>query len=408
LLAACSPPSAKPQQQATTDVKTGTLRVWLFQEPNQPPKEKVIKAAIEEFTAAHAGVTVDVTYIPTDNTRHEKFKGAFNDPNSAPDVAEYGNTDVADYVAAGGFAALTGNEPDVAKDLLATATVGGKRYGLPWYVGLRALYYRTDVFTELGLSAPSSYAELLAAAKKIQTSKPDLYGIAVGGEYTFGALPFVWDAGGDIAVKKSDRYTGVINSAQSRAGVKAYTDLFATCPAQACAGLTGGKTAELFASGKAGMAILGNFNRGAVDAGAVKGKYAVVPLPGAKPNSIAPAFAGGNNLGMFAGSKKRTLAVEFIRLLGGRKYQTQMYQAMGNLPTNSAALAEVAATDQFLKPFLDTAKAGTRFVPLDPAWVKIDSQKVIPTMLQKVIGGTATVEQSTDEANSAITSAFGP
>jgi N,N'-diacetylchitobiose transport system substrate-binding protein len=81
---------------------------------------------------------------------------------------------------------------------------------------------------------------------------------------------------------------------------------------------------------------------------------------------------------------------------------------MGNLPTNSVALAQVAATDQFLKPFLDTAKAGTRFVPLDPAWVKIDSQKVIPTMLQKVIGGNATVEQATAEANTAITSAFGP
>ncbi|MEV6523078.1 extracellular solute-binding protein [Longispora sp. NPDC051575] len=409
LLAACAPPSAAPQKDAGVDEKTGALRVWLFQEPNQPPKEKVVKEAVDEFTAAHKGVTVEITYIPTNNTRHEKFKGAFSDPASAPDVAEYGNTDVADYVAAGGFADLTKDVTggDISKDLLGSATIDGKLYGLPWYVGLRALYYRTDVFTELNIAPPTSYAELAAAATRIRAAKPELYGIAVGGEYTFGALPFVWDAGGDVAAKKDGKYTGAISSPESRAGVKAYTDLFATCPAQACAGLTGGKTAELFATGKAGMAILGNFNKGAVEAGAAKGKYAVVPLPGAKPGSVAPAFAGGNNLGVLKGTKKRSLAVEFTKLLGGQKYQTKMYEAMGNLPTSSAALADVAGKDAFLKPFLATASAGTRFVPLDPAWVKVDSQKVIPTMLQKIVTGQASVDKATEEANTAINGAFG-
>ncbi|WP_412539452.1 extracellular solute-binding protein [Longispora sp. K20-0274] len=409
LLTACAPPSAAPSQNAGVDERTGALRVWLFQEPNQPPKEKVVQEAVAEFTAAHKDVTVEISYIPTNATRHEKFKGAFSDPASAPDVAEYGNTDVADYVAAGGFADITRDVTggDIGKDLLASATIDGKLYGMPWYVGLRALYYRTDVFTELNIAPPTSYAELAAAATRIRAAKPELYGIAVGGEYTFGALPFVWDAGGDIAVRKEGRFAGTIGSERSRAGVKAYTDLFATCPAQACAGLTGGKTAELFATGKAGMAILGNFNRGAVEAGAAKGKYAVVPLPGAKAGSIAPAFAGGNNLGVLKGTKKRTLAVEFTKLLAGQKYQTRMYEAMGNLPTSSAALADVAAKDPFLKPFLATAAAGTRFVPLDPAWVKVDSQKVIPTMLQKVITGQASVEAATGEADTAINSAFG-
>lgn len=404
-LAACSPPSSAPVD-TTADEKTGTLRVWLFQEPNQPPKEKVVKEAIDEFTAAHAGVSVEVSYIPTNATRHEKFKGAFNDPASAPDVAEYGNTDVADYVAAGGFAEIQATGFDIPKDLLDTATINGKLYGIPWYVGIRALYYRTDVFAAAGLSAPTSYAELLDAAKKIRAARPDLYGIAVGGEYTFGAMPFIWDAGGDIATRKDGTWKSTLDTPESRAGVKAYTDLFAACPAQACAGNTGGKTVELFASGKAATGILGNFSRGAVDAGVAKGKYAVVPLPGARPGSIAPAFAGGNNLGVFRGTKKRTLALDFIKLYAGPKYQLKMYDAMGNLPTISAARAEAAAKDPFLKPFLDTAAAGTRFVPLDAAWVKIDSGKVIPTMLQKVITGQATVDQATTEAATAVTNAF--
>ncbi|MBB4920023.1 extracellular solute-binding protein [Streptosporangium saharense] len=403
-LAACAPSTAPAASGG--DDKSGTLRVWLFDEPNRAPKEKVVGEVIKEFTAANAGVKVEVAYIPTTPARHEKFKGAFNDPASAPDVAEYGNTDLAEYAAAGGFSDIGpdlsawSEGKDIGADLLKSATVDGKVYGLPWYIGIRSLYYRTDVFDELGLKPPATLEELTETAREIRKKKPDLYGIAVGGEYTFGAMPFVWDAGGDIEN---------LASPESRKGVKTYTDLLSddVCPPQACASLTGGKTVELFAGGKAAMGILGNFNRAAVDAGAAAGKYAVIPLPGSKAGTIAPAFSGGNNLGVMKNSQHRTLAVKFLQLLGGKAYQTKMFEAMGNLPTLTSARDELAAKDSFLKPFLDTVAAGTRFVPIDPAWVKIDNQKVIPTMLQKIATKQATVEQATDEAAAAVKAAFG-
>lgn len=226
-----------------------------------------------------------------------------------------------------------------------------------------------------------------------------MFGVAVGGKYTYAAMPFVWDAGGDIAA---------IDSAQSRAGLTAYTNLIApdNCPPQQCADLTGGKTVDLFAGGKAGMGILGNFNRAAVDAGVAKGKYAVVPLPGSKPGSIAPAFAGGNNLGIMKNSKRPALAADFLTLLASKKYQTRMYEAMGNLPTLKSASAEVAAKDPFLKPFVATIAAGTRFVPLDPGWGKIDASAVLPTMIEKVATGKASVDQATAEAAEQIDAAL--
>jgi N,N'-diacetylchitobiose transport system substrate-binding protein len=405
-VSACTPSTSSPSAAPSDGgARTGTLKVWLFDEPNRAPKEAVVKDAVAEFTAAHPGTTVDVAYIAVD-TRGERFKGAFNDPASAPDVVEYGNTDLPEYAAAGGLAdlgpAVTAwpEGADLSPDARASATYQGKLLGMPWYLGVRALYYRTDVFAELGLRPPTSQAELTTAARTIRAKKPELFGIAVGGKYTFGALPFVWDAGGDITS---------INSAQSRAGLRAYTDLLKpdNCPPQQCADLTGGKTVELFASGKAGMAIIGNFNRAAVDAGAAKGRYAVVPLPGSKPGSIAPAFAGGNNLGIMRNSQRPALAADFLTLLAGKKYQARMYAAMGNLPTLQAARAEVAAQDPFLAPFLSTIDAGTKFVPLDPGWGKIDAQAVLPTMIEKVVTGKATVEAATDEAATAISAALG-
>ncbi|MEU7876066.1 extracellular solute-binding protein [Dactylosporangium sp. NPDC049140] len=412
-LGACAPSTAQPSD--TGDEKTGTLRVWLFDEAGRAPKEALVNEVVAEFTAAHKGVTVDVSYLATDAAaRAAKFKGAFNDPSSAPDVTEFGSTDLSGYVAAGGMADITkdldawSEKADLPADMVNTVTVADKAYGLPWWVGVRALYYRTDIFTALGIAPPTSYAELLAAAKKVRAAHPDMVGITVGGQYVFGALPFVWDAGGDLATKSGATYTATINSASSKAGVKAYTDLFTPdiCPAQQCVDLTGGKTVSTFAAGTAGMGIIGNFNRSAIDAGAAKGKYAVVPLPGVKPGSIAPAFAGGNNLGIMKSTKHRTLAVQFAELLASKKYQLKLYDALGDLPTMTSARAEVVAKDPFLKPFIDTIAAGTRFVPADAAWTTIDSQKIVINMLQKVITGKATVDQATDEANTLMTNAF--
>jgi N,N'-diacetylchitobiose transport system substrate-binding protein len=404
-LGACSPSTSAPAATASGGgPRTGTLKVWLFEEPNRAPKEAVVKEAVAEFTAAHPGTTVDVAYIAVE-TRSARFKGAFNDPASAPDVVEYGNTDLPEYADAGGLADLGpvvsgwSEGADLGADAKASATYKNTLLGLPWYVGVRALYYRTDVFTELGLKPPATVAELTTAARTIHAKKPAMVGIAAGGKYTFGALPFIWAAGGDITT---------IASAQSRAGLTSYTDLIKPdiCPAPQCADLTGGKTVELFAAGKAGMGILGNFNRGAVDAGVAKGKYAVVPLPGATPGSVAPAFAGGNNLGIMRNSRRPALAADFLTLLASRKYQSKMYDAMGNLPTLNAALTDVAAKDQFLKPFLDTIKAGTKFVPLNPGWGTIDAQAVLPNMIQKVATGKSTVDQATDEAARQIDAAL--
>ncbi|GAA2497811.1 extracellular solute-binding protein [Winogradskya humida] len=404
-LTACAPSTSTPRTAPSDGgARTGTLKVWLFDEPNRAPKEKVVNEAVAEFTAAHQDTKVDIAYIAVD-TRSERFKGAFNDPASAPDVVEYGNTDLPEYAAAGGLAdvgpAVTAwsEGADLSPDAKSSATYEGTLLGVPWYVGVRALYYRTDIFQELGLKVPTSIAELTTAARTVRAKKPELFGVAVGGKYTYAAMPFVWDAGGDITS---------LNSAQSRAGLKAYTDLIAdnNCPPQQCADLTGGKTVDLFASGKAAMGILGNFNRAAVDAGAAKGKYAVVPLPGSKPGSIAPAFAGGNNLGIMKNSQRPALAADFLTLLAGKKYQSEMYDAMGNLPTLKSASAVVAAKDKFVEPFITTISNGTKFVPLDPGWGKIDASAVLPTMIEKVATGKSTVEQATDEAAKQVDAAL--
>ncbi|MFH8754816.1 extracellular solute-binding protein [Streptomyces atroolivaceus] len=408
---ACAPQTS--DTSAEGDEKTGTLRVWLFQEVGNKPKEKVVDAAVADFEKSHEGAEVEVEYIPVD-TRAQRIKAAFNDPKSAPDLIEYGNTDTAGYVKDGGLADVSEEFAawDEAKDTDPTAkqsvTVGGKVYGAPLFVGVRALYYRTDVFEELGIEPPKSQDELISTAKKIHQEKPDLYGLAVGGAYTYGAMPFIWAHGGELAEETGVTYESAINGEKARKGIEAYTSLFGddNCPAAKCAAMGGNATVTAFASGKAAMAIGGDFSHAAVEAGAVKGKYAVVPLPGVEKDSIAPAFAGGNNIGVLKSSSHRTLAVDLMKSLTGKKTQAKMFDAMGFLPTYTDVRDAAAEKEPFVGPFVDTLGAGAKFVPASPAWGQIDASLVLPTMFQEIVSGRKDVAAASEAAAKKMDAAF--
>ncbi|MEU5079573.1 MULTISPECIES: extracellular solute-binding protein [Streptomyces] len=413
LATACAPQTSGTSSSGK-DEKTGTLRVWLFQEVDNQPKQRVVDAVLADFEKAHRGTEVTVEYIPVE-TRAQRVKAAFNGPESAPDVIEYGNTDTAGYVKDGGLADVTRDFDawSEARDTDPTArrsvTVDGRVYGAPYFVGIRALYYRTDVFRRLGLRVPRTQAELISTAKRVRAARPDLYGLAVGGAYTYGALPFLWANGGDLATEKGGRYASALGTPAARTGIEAYTSLFGddNCPAAKCASWTGNDTVTAFAAGKAAMAIGGNFSHAAVDAGKARGKYAVVPLPGAKAGSIAPAFAGGNNIGVLKSTSHRTLAVDLMKRLASKQAQGRLFDAMGFLPTFTDVREQAAAKEPFVKPFVDTLAAGTRFVPVTPAWAQIDSSLVLPTMFQEIVSGRKDVADASADAAKKMDDAFG-
>lgn len=412
-LAACAPQTSS-NSASDKDDKSGTLRVWLFQEVGNDPKQKVVDSVVADFEKAHSGTKVDVEYIPVD-TRAQRVKAAFNDPASAPDVMEYGNTDTAGYVHDGGLLDVTEEFGawSEAKDTDPTAkqsvTVGGKVYGAPFYVGVRALYYRTDVFKKLGLKPPATLAELATTARAVRKAEPGLYGLVVGGAYTYGAMPFIWANGGELATAEGDSYVSAIDGAAARKGIKEYTSLFGddNCPAAKCAGFGGNDTITAFAAGKAGMAIGGDFSHTAVEAGVVKGKYAVVPLPGVTAGSVAPAFAGGNNIGVLKSTTHRTLAVDLMEALTSKRTQAAMFDAMGFLPTFKDVRDQAAAKEPFVKPFVATLGAGTKFVPASAGWSQIDSSLVLPTMFQEVVSGRKSVGAASEEAAKKMDAAFG-
>lgn len=114
----------------------------------------------------------------------------------------------------------------------------------------------------------------------------------------------------------------------------------------------------------------------------------------------------GNNLGVLKSTERRSLAVDLVKELAGKKAQSELFDAMGFLPTFTDTRAEAAAEEPFVKPFVQTLDAGATFVPASPAWARIDSSLVLPTMFQEIVSGRKDVAAASRDAAKKMDDAF--
>src|SRR5207245_11231520 len=135
---------------------------------------------------------------------------------------------------------------------------------------------------------------------------------------------------------------------------------------------------SVFESGKAAMVIEAGWHYGVIakDKPELKDKLGVFPIPGA--SAAAPVFLGGSNLGIAAKSKHQGLALDYIKLLAGSKYQTQLAVQGGVIP-NSTTLLNLHASDPVLS-VADAAAARSCFVPTCPTSARAAGPTALPDM----------------------------
>ncbi|WP_170341262.1 ABC transporter substrate-binding protein [Ruegeria arenilitoris] len=167
---------------------TGELRIFL--DTSNPAPRATMEAMIERFAAQHPGLEIETTVIDREayKTQIRNFLTA-----DTPDVATwYAANRMKPYVEAGLFEDVSDlwAEPEIAENLASTKgamTIDGKQWGVPYTYYQWGVYYRKDIFDELGLSEPTTWEEELANCQKIVDS-----GRAC---YTIGTK-FLWTAGG--------------------------------------------------------------------------------------------------------------------------------------------------------------------------------------------------------------------
>ena len=166
---------------------TGTLRIF-FNDQNPAPKE-AMEGMVERFGEMHPDLDIELTLIDREanKTQIRNYLTA-----NAPDVnGWYAGNRMRPYVAAGLFEDVSDLWDGPMGDELASTrpalTLDGKQWGVPYSYYQWGVYFRQDIYDELGLTPATTWEEEKANCQAILESGRKCY--------TIGTR-FLWTAGG--------------------------------------------------------------------------------------------------------------------------------------------------------------------------------------------------------------------
>jgi N,N'-diacetylchitobiose transport system substrate-binding protein len=383
---------------------SGTLKVWLM-DGSQP--QTVIDSVNAKFKETYPNVKVEVELQQWGGIQDKLTTSLGTD--STPDVVEIGNSLTAKYSDAGLLADLTASAGDFNVDgmlpgLKPSGELDGIRYGIPYYGGVRIVVYNKSQFKDAGATVPTSLEELNATAEKLQKANADnskYSAFYFPGKYWYGAVPFVWDAGGEIATQDGDTWTGTLDQPPAVAGL---TTLKGLVKNYSKAPVDGDETKNMdaFNTGNVGMMIDSWWAPGALDAEGqpYAGDIGVFALPGTTAETTAPVFFGGSDLAVSAKSAQQGLAGEWVKILTNLETQTQLAKEGGVIPNQDGAFVGHEG-NEFLM-VADQASTVSKFTPVSPCWGNVESSGVLQDMLVKIFTSNS-VDEPTTEATAAIT-----
>jgi len=416
-LAACggeSEPAAEQPQAASSGPEYAgqKLTVWRLGAPNEV-FEKYMTDLNAAFTKA-TGAEVELQWVPWPDAQ-KKWTAALAS-GEGPDVTEFGNDQVAAWVAQDALADITEivkSTPDfqqIPQNLWGYETIDGKIYAVPWGGGTRAVLYRKDWFEELDISEPKTWDELRAAAKKIVEEKgSDVDGFAFNGgsDANMSLSPFVWSAGGDFAAFEGGKWVGKLTEPGFKEGFAFYTGLVAEdgVSGKSRLNLNSVEISQRFAAGKVGMYVTGGWDIATIKEQS-KGKITeeqmgFFSVPSKDGSGPAPAFQGGNDIAIWKDTDTPELAAEYIKLAAGKEFGVRYAKENGLLPLYPDALAEYAS-DPTQKAFAETFKVAKGF-PADPNWAEAnDTKAVLQNAARAVIKGEKDIDTALADANAEL------
>jgi ABC-type glycerol-3-phosphate transport system substrate-binding protein len=402
-----------------------TLTVWRMG-GSVPAQVTWMNSAVTQFHQQfpqYAKTQVKVVWIPWGD-RTQDWNTALSSGKNVPDITELGNTDTPTEAASGILSPLTtelkswSGTSGLVSGMLANDTQSGTTYAVPWFGGVRGVWYRTDQFKKAGItSTPTTWAQLLTDAQKLQKTFPGTYGFDAITNDTNAFASFIWGAGGQIATQSNGQWAGDLTSPATEAAIKYYVSLYSTyhlSPSKYIgqtelgnAGATSGGANEDFGLGKLDMYIDGPWAKATLPANSVdQANISSFPIPSQNGPTPAPVFSGGSDLAVFKTSPNQQAAWDLITVMDNPTNSTSFAKLSGFFPPYSAAISSsVAPGDAFMAGFAKAALNG-QTAPLNAKnWPTADNgnYNIIPTMLKQLMNG-APFSSTVATANSQLTS----
>lgn len=377
-----------------------SITVWLM------PDAKDFGTALADATAAfnrtYPNVKVNVEFQTWAD--HLKKLDAALVAKKGPDVVEFGNTEVMKYSAAGaltdlsGYKARFGNSSKWLNALTEAGTYDGKLYAVPYYAGARAIMYRPSLFKAQGISVPKSYAEFLAAGKKLMAAygtDKDFSAVYLPGKYWYAAMSFVYDEGGAIATKSGGKWVGSLTSDAAIRGLNRFKEVSDSLSRADKSGTEAAQW-DVFNGGKVAMSYSNGWESCCI--AKVGTDWAFFPMPSVKAGKASPAFLGGSNLAVPSYAPNAALGAAWIREFTSSAQMTTIAKS-GAIPNNTKMLSLISGA---AAPVAAAAK-NSWFIPGAIKWVDVENANTLQTMLSDIATGKKTVAKAAADASDEIT-----
>ncbi|GAA3301925.1 extracellular solute-binding protein [Streptomyces cinereospinus] len=338
--------------------------------------EKYWAKLVDAYEADHPGVRVEVSVYSWNDVDREVKEMV--DAGKAPDMAQIGA--YADYAADDllytADALLSIPVQAGFSSALATAgQVNGVQYGMPFAASTRLLFYNKKLFQEAGLTPPTTWAELAAAAEALRAQGVKYpYALPLGSEEAQAETMQWLLSGGGGYTDTVGTYT--IDSAEN---VQTFTWLRDELVGRQLTGpvapgkLDRADAFAAFARGEVGMlnghpSLMRTAGQHGVD-------FGMVPMPGVDGESEATMGVADWMLA-FKQNGHQDEVGDFLDFVYSEENVLDFSRRYDLLPvTNSASDAmSAAAEDRDLKPFLDELALAELYPVGKTSWAAVSAE----------------------------------
>jgi multiple sugar transport system substrate-binding protein len=366
------------------------------------PSSTAIQSFIPAFEA-ETGIRVNVTETPYGEA-HQKLLLSVQLGQAQYDVAQFDNTFLAPFGAAGTMRPLDDYIAASAAYDIADFSEGSQEYGkydgrtlgLVLSTEPMILWYRTDIFDELGLSVPATWDDYLANARAIEEAgRGDGNILGWGPNASWWFMTFIWSFGGQLY---DADLNPTVNTPEAVAGVTLFKDLLAYGP-EGGISASGDDTTNKFLSQDIGQMIQYSGYWGvALDPAnsAFVGKIGTAKMP---MGTTDITHLAGWNIGIPSDAPNPDAAWQFLEFVLGKDNAADYLKAGAAAIGRKSVLgnADLLAIHPYL-PLLDIpATSRIERYPQLRVWPELE--KAILDALPPILNGEVEVQAGLDALN---------
>lgn len=320
----------------STGCRGDTQDVLTFSGSAVGREAEVLRTQLARFSAAR-GIHVEIRPTPDSaDQRHQLYVQWLNAHSADPDVLQLDVVWTPEFAAAGWLLPLdrfTPGTADFFPAAIAANTWDGMLFGLPWFIDVGMLYWRTDLLD----AAPQSFEALTTAAVALQERSAVAHGLVLQAARYEGLITVFVEVLGGFGGRILDEAGAVV--VDSVSAVNALTwmrDAIHVRGIVPGAALTWQEEQTRFAFQNGTAALMRNWPYAyalleSADS-PVAGKFAVAPMPAA-PGGEPTGALGGSQLAINARTAQPDEAWALIEFLTAQEQMIERARVVGQFPS---------------------------------------------------------------------------